>query len=460
MSNVLTPGQVIARKYRVERTLARGGMGVVVLATHLQLGETVAIKVLLPEVASNPDTVARFLREAKAAARIKNEHVVRVFDVGTMEAGQVYIVMEYLEGVDLDNTIRNRGELPLEEAVDYVLQACEGVAEAHRIGVVHRDLKPANLFLVQRSDGSYCVKLLDFGISKQAPTGGADVSVTRTSMMMGSPLYMSPEQLRSTRSVDARTDIWSLGVVLYEALTGKSPFIGETFAAVCARVLAEAPDPLRPDVPAEVAQVIERCLSKQPDARYPDIGAFAQALRPFAPLEAQMVADRVVRIMKSPVAATSSSIAGADDIAALARSASTVAATASTFTATNHTRKMTPSVVALMGLACLLFLGTVVGGGYVAYRFLSGRSARLAAAPESVSAAATPAPPPAAATAPTPANTQPPVNPPAAESARALAASSTAPPQAGTSQPPASQPKTTRSGTRKKSSKDPFGGRE
>jgi hypothetical protein len=227
---------------------------------------------------------------------------------------------------------------------------------------------------------------------------------------------------------------------------------------VCARVLAESPDPLSPNVPAEVAEVIQHSLSKQPDARYPDIGVFAQALRPFAPLEAQIVADRVVRILKSPVAATSSSMAGADDIAALTKSASTVAATATTFTATNHTRKMTPGVLALMGLAGVLFLGTVVGGGYAAYRFLSGRPSGVAAAPESVAAPVAAAPATASAPA-SPRNTEPAATPPA-ESAQPPAAGSAAPAASAASKPAATQPKATRSGTRKKSSKDAFGGRD
>ncbi|HEY3235535.1 MAG TPA: serine/threonine-protein kinase, partial [Polyangiaceae bacterium] len=143
MADPIATGEVIAGKYRVERVIARGGMGMVLLATHLQLGETVAIKLLLPEVVAREDTLARFLREARAAARLKNEHVVRVFDVGTTDRGQIYMVMEFLEGTDLDQAIRSRGPLPISEAVDYLLQACEGVAEAHRMGIIHRDLKPA-----------------------------------------------------------------------------------------------------------------------------------------------------------------------------------------------------------------------------------------------------------------------------------------------------------------------------
>src|SRR4051812_480796 len=210
-------GQILGGKYRVDRVLGAGGMGMVVAATHLQLDERIAIKFLLPEALRNPEAVARFGREAKAAVKIRGEHVARVIDVGSFENGAPYMVMEHLDGRDLSSFIHERGAMPMSDAVDAVLQACEALAEAHALGIVHRDLKPANLFLTRRPDGTPSIKVLDFGISKlTAP--GADHSMTKTSAVMGSPLYMSPEQMTASRGVDARTDIWALGVVLYELL--------------------------------------------------------------------------------------------------------------------------------------------------------------------------------------------------------------------------------------------------
>jgi len=209
-------GDVVAGKYRVDRPLGAGGMGVVVAATHVELDRPVAIKVLLSGAAKDPDVVARFSREARAAAKIRSEHVARVLDVGLLPSGLPFMVMEYLEGEDLAWRLTQQACLPLPEIAQYVLEACEALAEAHAAGIIHRDLKPANLFLATRPDRSRIVKLLDFGISK-SPVGAAG-AVTSTQAVMGSPVYMSPEQLVSAKNVDARSDVWSLGVVLYEAV--------------------------------------------------------------------------------------------------------------------------------------------------------------------------------------------------------------------------------------------------
>ena len=216
-------GDVLAGKFRIERVLGVGGMGMVVSAMHLHLDERVAIKFLLPEALSNPEAVARFSREARAAVKIKSEHVARVIDVATLENGAPYMVMELLRGRDLSQMLQEEGALPAALAVQYVLQACEALAEAHAMGMVHRDLKPANLFLTARADGSPCVKVLDFGISKVTNMSGSgpDMGMTRTQVMMGSPLYMSPEQMASARDVDQRSDIWAVGtVLLFEKIFG------------------------------------------------------------------------------------------------------------------------------------------------------------------------------------------------------------------------------------------------
>jgi serine/threonine-protein kinase len=264
------PGQILLGKFRIERVLGMGGMGVVVAATHVTLQERVAIKFLLPQALSNGEAVARFLREARAAVRIKSEHVARVTDVGQLETGAPYMIMEYLDGADLGSIVQRQGALPIEESVEYVLQACEALAEAHALGIVHRDLKPANLFLVRRADGSPSVKVLDFGISKTTGLGSSsDLGMTKTQAVMGSPLYMSPEQMVSARDVDARTDIWALGTILYELLTGKVPFEANTITQLCAMILQQDAPPLRncrPDAPEALQDIIARSLQKDRNA--------------------------------------------------------------------------------------------------------------------------------------------------------------------------------------------------
>jgi serine/threonine protein kinase len=280
----VSPGDVLAGKYRVERVLGVGGMGVVVAATHLQLEQLVALKFLLPAALAKPSAVGRFEREARAAVRLRSEHVARVSDVGTMEDGAPYIVMEYLEGRDLGARVDEDGPLSVVEAVDYLLQTCEAVAEAHALGIIHRDLKPQNLFLTSRVDGKPLVKVLDFGISK-VTQGVEELSLTKTTDVVGSPNYMSPEQLRAARLADARSDIWALGAILYELLSGKVPFEAETLTQLCAMVISDPPRPLkelRADLPLDLIAIIERCLDKDPARRFQNVGELADALEPFA----------------------------------------------------------------------------------------------------------------------------------------------------------------------------------
>ncbi len=283
-------GQVIAGKYVIERVLAVGGMGAVLSAHDRALDRRVAIKFMLPKALGSADVRARFLREARAAVAIRSEHVVDIYEVGVTPPDMPFIVMEYLPGRDLHRFLESRaGLLPVAETVDYVLQACEALAEAHSLGIVHRDVKPSNFFVTHRPDGSALIKILDFGISKT--TGlmrfeEQSKSLTQSSVALGSPLYMSPEQVRNSKFVDARTDIWSIGVVLYELLAKELPFDGETVPSLAAAIASDVPKPLRhhrPDVPAQLEAVIMRCLEKDPAKRYQTVGHFARALLPFAP---------------------------------------------------------------------------------------------------------------------------------------------------------------------------------
>jgi eukaryotic-like serine/threonine-protein kinase len=291
-------GMVLAGKYQVERVLGQGGMGCVVSAMHLQLGQRVAIKFLLPEALRIHEAVERFLREARAAVRLRSEHVGRVIDVGQFDDGAPYMVMEFLEGMDLSGCLQRSGTIPIPHAVDYILQACEAIAEAHSIGIVHRDLKPANLFLTRRADGGPLIKVLDFGISK-ASQGDASFNLTRTTSVMGSPGYMSPEQLRSTKDCDARTDIWALGVILYELATGRTPFGGDSITELALRVAMDPTPAMQlPGVPAGFEQVVARCLAKDPPDRFQNVAELAAALVPFGPPSALEAAMRVARVLQ------------------------------------------------------------------------------------------------------------------------------------------------------------------
>ncbi|MBX7197273.1 MAG: serine/threonine protein kinase, partial [Sandaracinaceae bacterium] len=275
--------------------LGRGGMGEVVVARHALLGERVAIKSLLAEATTDRETVERFLNEARASLRIRSEHVVRVSDVDLLPDGRPFMVMELLEGRDLEARMQE-GAFGVEEAVDLLLQACEGVAEAHRIGIVHRDLKPGNMFLTRRSDGSTRVVLLDFGISKFVENAGQ--GFTSTTGLMGSPSYMSPEQFQNPRDVDARTDVWALGVILFRMLAGRAPFVAFSVPALVVQVLREEPPrlrSLRPDVPPLLEALVAQCLQKPREARVESVAALAKGLAAFASRDSSRAIERLQR---------------------------------------------------------------------------------------------------------------------------------------------------------------------
>jgi hypothetical protein len=291
-------GTILLGKYRIERVLGKGGMGVVARAHHLQLDVPVAIKFLLPEVLERQDVVARFLREAQAAVKLKSEHVSRIIDVGTLESGAPYMVMEFLEGTDLSDLLREHGALASGFAVDLVLQACEALAEAHALGIVHRDIKPSNFFLTRGADGTPLLKVLDFGISKAPVT--IDEGITHTQAIMGTPSYMSPEQMQSSKYVDARTDIWALGVVLYQLVSGRLPFRSESFAGLVMMVATQAMRALDDvTLPAGLEDVIARCLAKDPAHRFQNMAELAAALAPYAgtAIQATRAIERAARML-------------------------------------------------------------------------------------------------------------------------------------------------------------------
>jgi serine/threonine-protein kinase len=271
-------GQTVAGKYLIGERIGEGGLGVVFKAKHVQLDQDVAIKHVKRSEVARAEVVERFLQEARLAAKIKNEHAVKVQDVDVLESGIPYMVMELLEGRDLES-IALESPLPMDRAVDYLLQACEALAEAHAAGIVHRDLKPGNLFLAQRPGGTSIVKVLDFGISKSAM--GRPQRVTRVGEIIGTPEYMSPEQLRAQRDVDARSDIWALGVTLYELVTGKLPFNGDDLPQLCVSILTKPPVPMsavHPDATPELEAVVVRCLEKEPAKRYQNVAELAHDL--------------------------------------------------------------------------------------------------------------------------------------------------------------------------------------
>ncbi len=279
-------GGIVDEKFRVERVLGTGGMGVVVEATHLWLRQRVALKFIRREIARDQTSVARFLREARACVQLKNEHVARIMDVGALADDTPYLVMEYLEGQNGDELLRAGGPLPSATAVAYVLQACVGMAEAHALGIVHRDLKPHNLFVTTSASGRPLIKILDFGISKAALAGADDHALTDSRTIVGSPAYMAPEQMESSKDVDARADIWSLGAILFALVTGGPPFHGQTLLQLCARVAAGTREPLDHaalGVPAELVAVIDACLSIAPARRPQDLAELAASLAPFTP---------------------------------------------------------------------------------------------------------------------------------------------------------------------------------
>ncbi|MEZ4258312.1 MAG: serine/threonine-protein kinase [Polyangiaceae bacterium] len=281
-------GTVIAGKYRVERELGHGAYGVVLMATHLMLKQRVAIKLLTETEGVSPkeraEDAERFRREAWATATLKNEHVVRVIDVDSTELGELYIVMEYLPGQTIHEIIHTRAPLPIEEAVDYAIQILAALAEAHSVGIVHRDLKPSNVLVTPGPQGHPLVKVLDFGVSKIYEGAGGGEGLTQTGAQLGTATYMAPEQMSDSKRVDARIDVWAVGLLLYELLTKSGPFGSPLSPSTIPFILTKAPTPMGHyrAVPPELEATIMHSLEKSLDRRLPSAVDFARALAPFA----------------------------------------------------------------------------------------------------------------------------------------------------------------------------------
>ena len=298
MSRYPQPGEVLLGKYRIESLIGEGGMGAVLKAHHIDLDEPVAIKVLLPEMMDRKDIVSRFQREAKAAVKLKGEHIARVLDVGKLESSVPFIVMEYLDGADLGEIVKHYGRQDPAIAVDLILQACEAIAEAHSLGIIHRDIKASNFFVVQPEGQAPSLKVLDFGIAT-APEGTSDL--TGTQAVIGTPAYMAPEQMRAAVKSDARSDIWSMGVVLYELLEGERPFRSEVYSELVLKVGMDPPHAMEnPAVPRALQTIVMRCLEKDMDRRYQTVAELAFELMPFASdaVQARAAVEQCARLLR------------------------------------------------------------------------------------------------------------------------------------------------------------------
>jgi serine/threonine-protein kinase len=399
------PGDLVAGKYIVDGVIGMGAAGYVVAAHHPELRQRVAVKLLRASRAGHPSMAERMMREARAVVGMQSEHVVRVMDVGRDRSGLPYLVMEHLEGSDLSEVLKKRRKLPVEEAVDYVLQACDAIAEAHARGIVHRDLKPGNLFLTRRVDGSPLVKVLDFGISKATGLEPHDMelSLTETAAILGSPTYMSPEQVRSAKKVDHRTDIWALGVILFKLIGGDAPFVAETFSALCAAIYADSPARLRdltPEVPEGLERAILRCLEKEQDKRFGSIAELAEAIAPYGSDRGRASIQRIVRGVPAPAPSGNAFDPSEDVVPARVQLPSTMVLEGSFPGVVTHKPKPRRGLFVVGFVAIAL----ASGGAVVLYKMQPRPKVETAQPPPeptipvtTTSAAAAPAPPPSTA---------------------------------------------------------------
>ena len=447
------PGQVIAGKYAIVKVIGEGGMGVVFEATHLKLRQRVAVKMLLPEMLAHDIIVTRFEREARASGQLRNRHAVRVMDVDVTADGLPYMVMEFLEGHDLQVELDRRGRLPYPEAVDIVLQACSAMIAAHQIGIVHRDLKPANLFLAQEGDAheARTVKVLDFGISKVQADGDAKLTVADS--VIGTAMYMSPEQIRSSENVDARSDIWSLGIILFELLAGRPPWIGTPTQLAAAVVSEDAPDVRThaSDVPAEIATIIATALRRDPSRRFGDVKQLALSLAPFAPASGagRMLAESLLHASSGKFPRVSIRPAPLEQsrtiVQAAAVSESRMGGTGPGTTPgwSQHDSPELRHRTVLVGFLVAFAIGLlVVGGSALAWLRWGSKGARDRSATAAAPTPVTSVPAPSTPTTPTTPAAKAPIVNAAAPAASAAPPDSTATARAGTARkpPPAAAP--------------------
>jgi eukaryotic-like serine/threonine-protein kinase len=360
----LSPGDRIGDRYIFERKLAEGGMAYIVVARDTD--ELVAIKLLKPHAFEQEDGVARFAKEAKATALVDSDHCIKVITVGQDAKLGPFVVMELLDGLDLRHIIDQRGPQPIASIAEIAIQVCDALSAAHSIGIIHRDIKPENIFVVQ--DGAnLSARVLDFGISKGALTGyvmNTDISLVSTQALLGSPVYMAPEQMRSTSEVDARADIWSLGISMYEAVTGIPPWHSESVTTQCAMVLEKECPPahiVNPKVSPEFSALINWCLAKDREQRPRDVAELARALLAFAPLSAQQCVQTIVaRTQNAPKVLPQASLAPAGAMAPAGRSA---------HAAEGHGSTPSIAIWIALGLVLLLGLGALA---FFVVRFLAG----------------------------------------------------------------------------------------
>jgi serine/threonine-protein kinase len=388
------PGDTVAGKYRIERVLGSSGMGIVYLGTHVDIEQLVAIKFLL-DAHRDPNALPRFKREARALARVNSDHVVRVLDVGEHE-GAPFIVMEYLAGDDLLRTLRKGGLLPIDRTCDILLQVCEGLAAAHSVGCVHRDLKPSNVFLVEKPDGSTIAKIIDFGVAKLRdthldPESSSSVDqLTHTNTLIGSPRYMSPEQAGASRDVDQRADVWSLGIILHEMLTGKPAFKFENISQLLVAIMTEAPRPvleINPKAPPALAQAVASALVKKPEERTANVLDFGQQLASFTPTGLAHL-ERIARLLSAPPPSLTSSPSISGPFPALRGGAITLDSPSQTATGWDAPPKKKSRSRAWLALGGAIALVAVAGVAFVA------SSRYRAAAPIAIATTATSTAPP------------------------------------------------------------------
>jgi serine/threonine-protein kinase len=449
---MVEPGQVLDGKYRIVRLIGEGGMGAVFEGENVRISRRVAIKVLHGAALSNAETVKRFEREAQAAGRIGSEHILEILDLGVLPDGERYMVMEFLAGETLTQRIRGLGKLTPEQLAPLIRQTLVGLGAAHAAGIIHRDLKPDNLFVLKERSGlrDY-VKIIDFGISKFNALGG-DMSMTRTGTVMGTPYYMSPEQAKGSSQVDARSDLYAIGVIMYEALTGQVPFLADTFNELMFKIVLSDPTPVSqvlPELNPQFAAVVARAMAKNVDERFATAADMIQALDGVALGNGQGVAGSTAGVPMRPEVTQS---------AVLASTAGQP--TQGSFTASQQEIPGLPSAkrapVGLIAAGALLLLG---GGAFAAYRTLASKSSGEAAAeaPSSASTAtATPTPTgaePAAVAQPAQPSVEPALSPPPPAAASAPASAASAAPAAPTDGPrprfaPAKRPAPPAAGTK------------